>query len=224
MLTLDNVTLMGVTGDESYLESTIASVLYSQKNIQFANAKILSNKKFHHPDIEFCLINKMNLTQYNHFMIKKLTDFVDTPYVLLVQHDGFVINPEKWTNDFLCFDYIGALWGTNTHFNPKVLKNNRCGNGGFSLRSKKFLDTVKRVCTSINGPEDAVQCRIYRHALENEGIKFGTDDICMKFSIEHTQPEDPSQDIYDHTSLKSFGFHGIWSSAIKLLGASGYTK
>ena len=224
MLSLDDVTLLSVTGDESYLGPTIVSILYSQKNIKFGKTKILSNKEFYHPDIECCVIDKMDLTQYSNFMIKELSDFVDTSHVLLVQYDGFVINPEKWTDDFLSFDYIGALWRTDQCFKPDVTEYNRCGNGGFSLRSKRLLETVKKICPATGQPEDAVQCRAYRHLLLNEGIEFGTDDICMKFSIEHTQPEDPSQNIEDHTSLKSFGFHGSWSSAITMLREDDYIK
>jgi len=60
---------------------------------------------------------------------------------LLVQPDGFVINPDKWDNQFFEYDYIGAPWEQVPHsYLDPWGKPHRVGNGGFSFRSKKLLD------------------------------------------------------------------------------------
>ena len=31
-----------------------------------------------------------------------------TDFVLTIQHDGFILNPDAWRDDFFDYDYIGA--------------------------------------------------------------------------------------------------------------------
>ena len=56
--------------------------------------------------------------------------------MLIIQHDGFILNHKAWDNEFLNYDYIGApvYWMGN-----KLIE---VGNGGFSLRSKKLLKII----------------------------------------------------------------------------------
>ncbi len=87
---------------------------------------------------------------YSKFMLQDLYKFVDTKFCLVIQSDGFVINPNLWTNQFLEYDYIGAPWPNeisvyNASINKIDLAKNRVGNGGFSLRSKRLLE----VCSHI---------------------------------------------------------------------------
>ena len=44
-----------------------------------------------------------------------------TPHVLLIQWDGFVVNPSAWSDEFLDFDYVGARWGWPTDGHTIVL-------------------------------------------------------------------------------------------------------
>jgi hypothetical protein len=34
----------------------------------------------------------------------------DTEFAILVHEDGFIVNPECWSDEFLKYDYIGAPW------------------------------------------------------------------------------------------------------------------
>jgi hypothetical protein len=34
---------------------------------------------------------------------------VDTEFAILVHEDGFIVNPECWSDEFF-YDYIGAPW------------------------------------------------------------------------------------------------------------------
>src|SRR3954449_3268933 len=47
---------------------------------------------------------------YSTFVLKSLGSHVATAHVLLVQWDGFVINPAAWSDEFLDCDYLGAKW------------------------------------------------------------------------------------------------------------------
>ena len=44
-------------------------------------------------------------------MERELNNYIDTDFVLIVQHDGFIINPSSWNDDFL---KIG--WPKNFNF------------------------------------------------------------------------------------------------------------
>ena len=50
-----------------------------------------------------------NMKDYARYMIYHLNEVVDTNFVLTIQHDGFIINPDAWRDDFLDYDYIGAF-------------------------------------------------------------------------------------------------------------------
>jgi hypothetical protein len=56
------------------------------------------------------------------YCIYNLTRHIDTDYCLLVQPDGFVINPDKWDDDWYNYDYIGAPWyeATDAYIDPWV--------------------------------------------------------------------------------------------------------
>ena len=72
---------------------------------------------------------------YSRFILKSLLAHVTTPHVLLIQWDGYVINPDSFDPAFLDRDYIGAKW---FWFDDGM----RVGNGGFSLRSRKLLQAL----------------------------------------------------------------------------------
>ena len=47
---------------------------------------------------------------YSRFVLKSLLRHVDTPHVLVIQWDGYVVNPQAFDPAFLDCDYIGAKW------------------------------------------------------------------------------------------------------------------
>lgn len=129
---------------------------------------------------------------YSKFIIKELHKYIDTDYVLIVQHDGYVKNWQAWTDEFLKYDYIGAPWWYKDGMNV--------GNGGFSLRSKKLLKTIAELPLTIFHPEDHMICRVHRKELEARGLTFAPEELASKFSFEG----------YSQTGhyTNQFGFHG----------------
>jgi hypothetical protein len=135
---------------------------------------------------------------YNRFFVEGINNIIDTDFVLNVQADGFIINPNLWSNNFLNFDYVGAPWRWDLI----------CGNGGFSLRSKKFLETCAKIKYDKThyeyscAPEDWFLCIKNRKFLISNGIKFADVSTGLKFSFEH--PIGISEEGLEN----SFGFHG----------------
>jgi hypothetical protein len=74
------------------------------------------------------------------------------------------------------------------------------GNGGFSLRSRRFMEACSRII-KIMHPEDHHICRTYRKQLEAEGMRFAPIEVAERFSFEgYLQP---------HKILTNqFGVHG----------------
>ncbi len=168
---LDNVTLLGI--DCVDIDRLIYAADVSQKFIKFADVKLLTH--FEADDRRIVKIPEISTIEgYSEFMVKQLNDYVETEFVLIIQYDGFVVNPDQWTSEFLKYDYIGAptKWGI--------------GNGGFSLRSKRLLKCLAEDShINITHPEDYSICRTYRSYLESKGLQFATSEIAHQFSIEN---------------------------------------
>jgi hypothetical protein len=132
--------------------------------------------------------------EYSEFVLKSLVRHIDTPFVLLIQWDGYVINPAAWRGEFLACDYIGAKW----FWHQDAM---RVGNGGFSLRSRKLLAALQDPRIALDGNEDETIGRKYRPLLEREhGIVFASEALADAFAFEAAYPVG-----------KPFGFHGLYN-------------
>jgi hypothetical protein len=155
MIDLNRVTLISIDTTDR-IEETIQAVYTSMNGISYGSVKIITTPEnieqyqdslkddgilLEEPKIEISSYN-----DYNYYVVYKLGEHVDTSHCLLVQQDGFVLFPEKWDNDWLNYDYIGAPWpyAEDAYIDP-FGNHHRVGNGGFSLRSKKFLDVPNKV-------------------------------------------------------------------------------
>jgi hypothetical protein len=178
------------------------------KNILFTSESLcskehLSEAKDLNIKLEF-IDDVQSITDYSHFILARLNKYIHTNYCLITQWDGWVINKDFWDSNFLNFDYIGAVW---PHHNE-----NQIGNGGFSLRSKKLLESSKELILNDSdfSPsliEDDYICREKREILESKyQIKFPSSEIANRFSIE-------GNGILDNC----FGFHGMnnFNAALK---------
>jgi len=211
---LPNVTLVGI--DCVNVERIQKALDISCDEMEFADVKLLTslptndNRKIEIPHIG-------SIEEFSLFCLRDLVKYIDTNFILLVQHDGFILNPHSWTDEFLKYDYIGAPWFVHEEFwfkkfnFPRELFDKKIiGNGGFSLRSKFFLEISQKLLD--NGvfnkyyPEDLVMCVWNRKRVEDVGIKFAPIEIAEKFSIEGE----------DHVYDKQFGFHGLqWTDISK---------
>ena len=208
---LPGVTLLAVTSTE--VDEAQISMRISLHNIQFAKSRLLcsSPPKIKYPDIEYVPIEPLkSVDMYNQLIFQDLHKYFETSYCLVVQADSFVVNVDLWKQDFLEFDYIGAPWPDKVMIIPSNrflhLDNNRVGNGGFSLRSRKLAEVTSKInFNSLKFPiksEDLIICHyLYREMIKN-GIRFAPAKLAAQFSI-----ESPGN-LYGQDVDSVFGFHG----------------
>lgn len=158
----------------------------------------ISDKEFYDGARNIQVASDISFGDICSIMLKGLSDKISTEHALFVQWDGMAHDHTMWQDEFLTFDYIGAPW-------PFVVTDNKVGNGGFSLRSKKLIDSLSmdpriKLGGIFGNSEDAIICQQERQYLEYKyGVKFADIDSASKFSLE----------IGDHRN--SFGFHGPWN-------------
>ena len=156
-------------------------------------------------DIEQQFLNSpMTYEGYSDFVMYQLHAYIETDYALIVQHDGWALNPENWRDEWLQYDFIGGLThaalSKENHFYTNYLYLDKgdvriVQNGGFSLRSKRFLEamtnygiTVQRFGLQMLNNEDIQLCCFLRPYLEKVGMRFAPDEESKLFSFEHLSP------------------------------------
>ncbi len=202
---LPNVTLLGV--DCVDIDRLIRAVDICTSYMDFKEVKILTSISTDHPNA--IKINPLTSREaYSEFMIKKLNEYVDTEFVLVIQYDGFILKPVAWSDDFLKYDYIGAPWWY-VDGSPNV------GNGGFSMRSKKLLEILANDphITDFH-PEDDRICRFYGNYLKEKGIVFALDEVARRFSVETFKTPRPG---FQNKWEDQFGFHGYYTDITEWL-------
>ena len=147
------------------------------------------------PGVEVVAIDPLRSgADYSHFVMRRLPAHVDSSHALITQWDGFVVDPEAWSDEFLAYDYLGAVW-------PEQPASRAVGNGGFSLRSRRFLAAGLDRRITDEHPEDQVLCRTWRDHLEREhGVHFAPAALARRFAFENEAPQGPT-----------FGFHGPYN-------------
>lgn len=194
MLSLNNVTLCCVDTCSHALAALALRRCNAVAN--FAKTVFITDRPdFVDPSWECHRIRPLEgMAEYSSFMTKSLNFHIETDYVLVIQYDGFIINPDVWTDEFLKYDYVGAPWPASEHTKECIV-----GNGGFSLRSKKLLKALQDdKITMLVGHEDGNICA-YRNYLDMKyGIRFAPIEVATKFSYEN-----------DLFVEKTFGFHGL---------------
>lgn len=159
---------------------------------------------------------------YSDMCVRHLLRLCDAPFILLWQWDGFVVNPHLWTDEFLNYDYVGApLMADYWQRGLRWLRSNKrgwtsslregapiVGSGGFSLRSRRFLEAGAAMASSfgvLDGEpegyslnEDFYLCVKKRSEMENAGIRYCPAALASRFS----------KDEGDSKPLREcFGFH-----------------
>lgn len=208
MVNLNNITLVSITSVN--VDRTIRALKYSMKGINFGEVILLTDKDVSPSGIKIVKIEPLDYIGYSRFIVYELHKFINTEFVLIIQDDGFVTNPEMWDSEFLNYDYIGAPFpipNTNDNISYRDPFGNliRVGNGGFSLRSKKLLELPTILNLEWKAyfgyyNEDGFFAVHNRHLLEENGCNFAPIEIASKFSIEYPTSETEG--------ITPFGFHG----------------
>ena len=196
MLSLPNITLLCVETREPALAHW--AIERCLRNTQFAKVVLLTNLERiteRSPNIEYMQAPAIRTTEdYSDLLLTNIRQYVEGTHVLIIQWDSFVIHPELWTDEFLNYDYIGSVWPHHPE--------NPVGNGGFSLRSVKLLEAIKKPGFNKRHPEDYCICVDNKAFLEQQcDIKIAPMHIAERFAVERSIWHD------------AFGFHGFFNFA-----------
>jgi hypothetical protein len=220
MILLPDVTLIGI--DCQDVSRLIRAADISMSGIVFGAVKLLSSLPSLDPRV-VAIPAITSIEAYSQFCLTELYKHVDTPYALIIQHDGFVLNPSAWQDAWREYDYIGApieigQWTVERHGVPvESIGELVVGNGGFSWRSQKLLKLTAELAAAgdfiLIEPEDWAQCYTEKAKLEARGIRFAPVSVAEVFSFEGRSPA-----YYQY--VDSFGFHGLrWTDISRWLDA-----
>ena len=191
MKSLPDITVV-IADTVSYGDS-ISAIQKTLKHITPAEVIFFTDVDFPSEEYRIEKIPRLNSKEeYSSYMLKMLGTFrFKTSHLLVIQHDGYVVDGEEWDDEFLEYDYIGAPW--------MYVDGRNVGNGGFSLRSVRLHQIlVDDEHIGNYHPEDDTICRGYRRYLESSyQVKFAPEEVADRFSYELRKPKD-----------KTFGFHG----------------
>lgn len=149
--------------------------------------------------------------------IQQTNRYIVDDFCLNVQHDSTIIDASKWDQRYLDYDYTGAPWPMNIIQASDMVAGriekipNVVGNGGFSLRTRKFVEESAKLGWQHKN-EDLNACVFSYDAMKNAGINFAPPELAAKFSVEHPTPY-KNFDRRMLFSYGSFGFHGEFNSA-----------
>jgi hypothetical protein len=211
MIELNNVTLVVVTSVK--IDQNIIALKKSMNGIKWGAIKFISHEKPEGlPDgVEFVKCEKItSIDKFSEFTFLELYKYIDTEFMILVHHDGYISRPELWDNEFLKYDYIGAPWeySDNAYITDYGLHVD-VGNGGFRLSSKKLLELPTKLGLKLEQrqgyyADDGNICVYHRRVFLEHGIKYAPVEVASKFSTEKW--------IEGISQEESFGFHGfIWN-------------
>lgn len=194
---LSNVTLIAIDAINQAL--ALRALARSREGIRYARTLLLTDRlpaDIAVPaGVEVVTIEPIvSRDAYSQFVLKRLLPFVATSHVLIVQWDGYVVNPAAWDPAFAACDYIGARW----YWQPEGF---RVGNGGFSLRSRRLLEALQDPRIVLTETEDLTIGHAFRTLLEREhDIAFADEPLADRFAFEAAHPIG-----------KPFGFHGLFN-------------
>lgn len=209
MLDLSSNVILVAFGSTKVKETTKA-IKHCQNLVSFYDTIYLTDSIINEENIKHIPTRNIpSIKDYQKFIVNESAEIILSSipdsfsgHFLCINWDGFIVNTDAWSDEFLEYDYIGAPW---------PFWNNIVGNGGFCLKSKKFLITQYKICKNYNviNNEDVELCITFRKSFEQENCKYANDTIGYKFSTE----------IGDYYNYRSFGFHDFKynSQFIKLI-------
>src|ERR1035437_2773183 len=137
------------------------------------------------------------LVEYSMWCLTDLYKQIHTKHMLVVQHDGWILNVGSWNPAWLEYDYIGPLF----------IQYPIMGTGGFSLRSQAIMAAVAKMLPEnvtqdwLGAYEGGVISMKFRIEVEKMGFKYATLEEGAKFAQGGNR--DPRYFVE-----RPFGFHG----------------
>ena len=223
MRDFSNVTIVNVDGSGTG-QNAVYAIEETLKQMPGAKALLISADlpNYLPYPIEWKKCQKMGYFEYSLFMMYCLHTFIHTDYALIVQDDGWALNGANWRDEWFDYDYVGAPCHAayfNRDNNRFIVRNYEwegqpdaliLQNGGFSLRSLKFLKApayhgiIYQIHTELLLLNEDIQLNfLLRDKLIDAGMKFAPNDTALYFAMEYM-----GRHIHDGIDLTQvFGHH-----------------
>jgi hypothetical protein len=165
-LQLPDVTVFTFCWGTEHVEKSLRSMLIAMDQVDFKRSVLITDSSKTELSLFEKTINKNNIEVYDmkvelndnlqdddenrigfcESFVQQTNKYITDDFCLNVQHDSTIIDSNKWTDQYLNYDYIGAPWPMHiiqaTDMVAGRIDNipNVVGNGGFSLRTRKFVE------------------------------------------------------------------------------------
>ena len=198
-LQLPTVTLVCIDCIDS--KGAIRVLEHCKTMADFGEVKLLSSIPVNYQHrVKIMPLN--SLVAYSIFMLTRFHEYIDTEHCLIVQRDGWILNPESFDEKWLTeLDYIGALF----------MQYDKVGSGGFSLRTKRLMQKAAEVTPQWDGTDahaHEIQQTLYEDGMicfseKYSGFRIATPEQAANFSQGGNR--NPA-----YFRERPFGFHRTW--------------
>tara|TARA_Y100001973_G_scaffold100826_1_gene162695 strand:+ start:839 stop:1615 length:777 start_codon:yes stop_codon:yes gene_type:complete len=236
-LELPDVTIFTFCWGEEHVRKSLRSMLIGMDQVKFKRAVLITDSSKTDLSLFDQTINEHNIDVYDmsvdlssnmsdddknrsgfcESFIQQTNKYIIDDFCLNVQHDSTIIDISNWDDRFLEYDYIGAPWPMDIVQASDMVAGrideipNVVGNGGFSLRTRKFVEESAKLGWQHKN-EDLNICVFNYETMTEKGVTFAPPELACKFSVEHpTQYKYFQRDLL--LSYSSFGFHGEFNEA-----------
>lgn len=235
-LNLPNVTIFTFCWGTEHVEKSLRAMLIGMDQVNFGKKVLITDPNKTDLNLFEKTLDKHGIVVYDmsvdlndnlqdddtnrsgfcESFVQQTNRYITGDFCLNVQHDSTIIDSTKWDDRFLNYDYIGAPWPMSIIQSSDMVAGrldkipNVVGNGGFSLRSRKFVEESAKLGWEHKN-EDLNICVFNYQRMVDAGIKFAPPELASQFSCEHPTP-------YNNFwrsmvfSYGTFGFHGEFNT------------
>lgn len=172
----------------------------------FGDVKLLTSIQTDHPNA-VKIAPLTSLVAYSVFMLTDSYKYFNTSHVLVVQGDGWILNPSSWKNEWLQYDYMGPLF----------IQYDTVGSGGFSLRSKEIMTKAAQTLPAWDGSDselDRIQSIIGCYEDGYLAMALRSTHSTFKYpslaeAADFAQGGNPNPEYH---RPNPFGYHGAWQN------------
>jgi hypothetical protein len=179
-------------------------IFHGNNNLDYIN-NIINQNEFNDRQIKLkhVKVNNLSINEYNLFMFNEYTyTYIDTEVFLIFQTDTLLSDLySKNINYYVNYDYVGAPW-VNSH-NCNI--ENKCGNGGLSLRRKSKMLEILSYGGFLKNKNKMIA---FNEDLFFSNVIYENNIILNKPSFEDSQLFSVESSFHD----KSIGIHKPWKS------------
>ncbi len=186
-LELPSVTLACI--DSVYMDASVRALEICKSKCNFAEVKFFTSAEIDYPH-RHAIRHIGSLNDYSAFALKELPLHINSPHVLIVQWDGWILNTEAWRPHWLDYDYIGPLF-----MQDRAINDNSVGVGGFCFRSSALMRMASDLLPPWDGThsfdgsqnnfwghEDGVLSHYLRRPLMMRGFKYASPEEAAVFA------------------------------------------